>query len=237
MGCSLFRSFVYLAVIAISGCGKKEEIPGGPYNSSVKQVAINSDYLLLVAIVVFVAVILVVVSRKKVLPQESGVRSGQPYSRIVGSSPRIFISYRRSDSLDISGRVYDRLVTEFGAKCVFKDIDTIRPGQNIRVSIENAIRQADLIVAIIGPSWVDSRNGDGGRRLDDPRDFVRLELEISLQQSKIVIPVLIAGASMPMEGQVPSTLAEILFINAAVVRTDPDFHSDMDRLIKAIKSY
>jgi hypothetical protein len=149
---------------------------------------------------------------------------------------RMFISYRRNDSADQAGRVFDRLVTAFRRDRVFKDVDSVPAGADFRKVIEEAVRRAEIVVLIIGPSWLSSADESGRRRLDDKNDFVRLELEYALRFGKVIIPVLVRGGAMPRAAELPETLREVAFRHAVSVRPDPDFHRDMDRLIQAIKS-
>jgi hypothetical protein len=149
---------------------------------------------------------------------------------------KIFISYRRTDSADQAGRIFDRLVASFSRERVFKDVDSVPAGADFRRVIEEAVENADIVVLIVGPSWTIATDEKGHRRLDDHNDFVRLELACALKLGKHVIPVLVRGASMPRAGDLHESIRDVAFRNAVSVRPDPDFHRDMDRLILAIKS-
>jgi TIR domain len=92
----------------------------------------------------------------------------------------IAISYRREDSLTIAGRLYDGLQAEFGERNVFMDFDSIPPGVDFRERIKETIERSDLVIALIGPQWLGEQS-DGSRRIDDPSDFVRLEIEYALK--------------------------------------------------------
>lgn len=146
----------------------------------------------------------------------------------------IFISYRRSDSQDVAGRIYDALVYAFGTESVFKDVDAIRPGEDFRVAINSFLNQCDVVLVLIGGSWVDARSPNGSRRLDDPGDFVRIEIETALRRNISVIPVLVQNARMPSKKALPRSLHQLLFNNAVEIRPDPDFHRDMERLVSAL---
>ena len=111
---------------------------------------------------------------------------------------KIFISYRRDDSAGYAGRLFDHLAARFGAKNVFMDIDTIEPGEDFRTVVENAVSTCDVVLAMIGKQWLSLSDAQGGRRLDDPRDWVRIEIATALANSRVrVIPVLVRDASMP----------------------------------------
>ena len=148
----------------------------------------------------------------------------------------IFISYRRNDSADQAGRIFDRLVGAFSKPRVFKDVDSVPAGADFRRVIEQAVQKADVFILIIGPGWLKATDDRGRRRLDATNDFVRMELECALELGKIIIPVLVGQSEMPVASELPVTLSEVAYRNAVSVRRDPDFHRDMDRLIDAIKS-
>jgi hypothetical protein len=95
--------------------------------------------------------------------------------------PRIFISYRRTDSQTISGRVHDRLEKVFADKNVFKDVNDILAGKDFRLVLQDAAQQCDIMLVVIGKQWLNSSNDKGSRRLDDPNDFVRIEVETALR--------------------------------------------------------
>jgi hypothetical protein len=147
---------------------------------------------------------------------------------------QIFMSYRREDSLDVAGRIYDRLVQEFGKEAIFKDIDSIPFGVDFRKHLKDTIDKCDIALIVVGDRWLSVTDANGQRRLDSPADFVRIELESALQREIPVIPVLIKDAKMPDEAELPDSLKEFAYRNGTVVRHDPDFHSDMDRLIKSL---
>ena len=147
--------------------------------------------------------------------------------------PKIIVSYRRSDTQAIAGRIYDRLSTHYGDESVFMDIDKIPVGTDFRQYIRNELRQADVLLAIIGPHWLGSRE-DGSKRISERADPVRIEIETALEGGIPVVPVLVEGAYMPGEDQLPDTFRDFAFINAAVVDIGRDFRQHMDRLIRAI---
>src|SRR5690606_23854583 len=145
-------------------------------------------------------------------------------------------SYRRAESITITGRIHDRLETAFGAANIFKDVDDIPLGVDFRTVIEREIHACDVLLVIIGPQWLTVTSEDGNRRLEDPNDFVRLEVEAALQNSNITaIPVLVHNAVIPSEGNLPDSLRPLAFLNAAILRDDPDFNRDLSRLIQYIK--
>jgi serine/threonine protein kinase/tetratricopeptide (TPR) repeat protein len=158
----------------------------------------------------------------------------QPFKRVVGG-PRIFLSYRREDSIAVTGRLYDRLVDAYGEAYVFKDVDNIPAGANFRRILEDEISSADVLLVIIGDHWTTVSDAHGKRRLDDPDDFVRIEVAAGLSREDIlVIPVLVNNATMPGVDHLPDVLHDLSFRNAAILRNDPDFNRDAQRLVDQI---
>jgi Tol biopolymer transport system component len=147
----------------------------------------------------------------------------------------IFISYRRNDSPDATGRIYDRLVSEFGKAQVFKDVDSIPLGQDFRGHLNGIVGDCGVVLAIIGPRWTDASNKAGQRRLEDPDDFVRIELEAALARDIPVVPVLVGHAPIPVASELPGSLAPMAFRQSIEVRPDPDFHNDATRLVSALR--
>lgn len=150
-------------------------------------------------------------------------------------TPAIFITYRREDSIDVTGRIYDRLCQYFGKEAVFKDVDSIPLGVDFRKHLGDSVGQCDVLLTVIGRQWLLGERGQ--RRLDDVRDYVRIEMEAALKRDIPVVPVLVQGSSMPSPEDLPEVLQSLAYRNGIPVRPDPDFHQDMDRLIKGIEGY
>jgi TIR domain/Sel1 repeat len=146
----------------------------------------------------------------------------------------IAISYRREDSLPIAGRLYDRLQTKFGKKNVFMDFDSIPPGMDFREQIKQMIERSNLVIAIIGPNWL-GEQPDASRRIDNPADFVRLEIAYALKRGIPVIPVLVNNTPMPSSQKLPQEIEGLAFRNAVTLDTGIDFHHHADRLIEGIR--
>jgi hypothetical protein len=160
-----------------------------------------------------------------------------PLPNSIRQEGRIFVSYRREDSGDVAGRIYDRLVDRFGKHQVFKDVDSIPLGVDFRKHLQEKVGSCDVMLAIIGHDWLRASGSGTQRRLDDAKDFVRIELEAAIQRDIPVIPVLVRGADVPKESDLPSTLGGIAYRNGIAVRPDPDFHRDMDRLIEGVEGH
>jgi TIR domain len=146
---------------------------------------------------------------------------------------KIIISYRRADSDVFAGRVRDSVANNFGEESVFIDVDNIPFGKDFRVHIQEAMAAADAVLIVIGPAWLGLGN-DGHSRIMDDRDPVRIEVETALKHRIATIPVLVGKTTMPAPEQLPDSIRELAFLNAASVDTGRDFHRDLDRIIEAI---
>lgn len=147
--------------------------------------------------------------------------------------PRIAISYRRADSLDITGRIFDRLALHYGKESVFRDIDNIRPGIDFRHQIADALAKTDVILVVLGPRWL-GRSKGAQARIDNEADPVRIELEIALDRKIPVVPVLVSNARMPQPAQLPERIKEFAFRHAVTINSGWDFDHHVDGLIRAL---
>ena len=147
----------------------------------------------------------------------------------------VFISYRRNDSGYAAGRLFDRLSQHFGSDRIFMDIDTIELGDDFVHVIETAVTSSDVVVSIIGSQWLSATNAEGRRRLDDPNDFVRLEIASALDMDVDIIPILLEGVEMPLPEQLPDTLKPLTRRNGISV-SNMRFNADVDRLIRGIEA-
>jgi tetratricopeptide (TPR) repeat protein len=150
---------------------------------------------------------------------------------------QIFISYRRNDAAYVTGHINDRLRREFGDEAVFTDVDNLALGVDFRTVLDETVAKCHILLAVIGDSWIAVKNEDGRPRLHDPADFVRIEIESALQRNIPVIPLLVAGTKMPTEDELPDSLRNLAFRNGTQIRPAPDFHTDMDRLIKNLNKH
>src|SRR5690349_18579701 len=158
-------------------------------------------------------------ARHRPPPSEEEVRMEQRLA------VNVFVSYRRQDTNHLAGRLYDRLVDRFGPSHVFMDVDSIAPGSDFQEAISRAVAATDVLLALIGPEWVTAQRA-GGRRLDDPEDLVRSEIQAALDHGVRLIPVLVDGAQMPEEDEVPAPLRPLRRRQA--VRLDhPTFRADV----------
>jgi hypothetical protein len=149
---------------------------------------------------------------------------------------KIFISYRRQDTLAITGRIYDKLAEAFGRNGVFMDFDHIPLGIDFRKHLKDTLQQCDLLLVVIGPHWLGTDPVVDPNKLWETTDYVRLEIEIALNREIPVIPVLIGRASLPSHEHLPPEIQPLLYRQAASVDIGQDFHNHMDRLIEGIKN-
>jgi hypothetical protein len=148
----------------------------------------------------------------------------------------IFISYRRDDSEGQAGRLYDDLSRRFGNSFVFMDVAAIEPGLDFRKVIDHNVASCGVLLAVIGPTWLDATDEAGRRRLDNPTDFVRLETASALKRDIPVVPVLVHGAKMPKAEQLPEDLRELAYRNGLEL-THTRWDSDVAVLIKALQRH
>jgi len=135
----------------------------------------------------------------------------------------IFVNYRRADSEGEAGRLFD-------------DVSAIEPGRDFRKAIDQSVATCSILLAVIGQEWLELKDAHGGRRLDDPNDFVRIELASALRRDIPVVPVLVRGAKMPRVEQLPDDLKELAYRNA-VELTHARWRSDVQVLMQALRPY
>jgi endonuclease/exonuclease/phosphatase family metal-dependent hydrolase len=135
-------------------------------------------------------------------------------------TPTVFISYRRDDSGPSAGRLYDSLVEEFGADCVFKDVDAISAGENFEAVIIDALSRSTVVVAVIGPQWRGSRGPLRRPRIWDEADWVRRELQLARDRRIAIVPVLVHGAPPLGKKYLPKTIQYLATLHAPSLRDD-----------------
>jgi hypothetical protein len=147
----------------------------------------------------------------------------------------IFICYRRDDSSETVGRIYDNLATEFGDEAVFRDVDKIPLGVDFRVHIQQCLKTCRVGLVVIGPDWEGLEASRESPRLGEPSDHVRIECETMLKTENIVtIPCFVRGISSVKLSSLPAALESLAFINGVQIRRDPDFHNDLRVLKKRL---
>jgi TIR domain len=148
---------------------------------------------------------------------------------------KIFINYRRGDDPGFAGRRFDWLSKAFGSEQVFMDVEGhIKPGQDFVRVLNEQVADCDLILVVIGREWLNARDDQWQRRLDNPHDFVRIEIESALRLGKLVIPVLVNDAQMPGASALPESLRP-LASRHAVRLTHDRFAIDAQGLVDKLQ--
>jgi hypothetical protein len=148
------------------------------------------------------------------------------------SNGHIFISYRRDDSAGFTRAIYDQLAKRFTKERIFMDVDAIEPGLPFDEVINQAVGRCEILLAMIGKRWMEQQPGVGPR-INDEKDFVRLEVGAALARNVRVIPVLLDGAGMPTEESLPEPIRALARRNAIEI-SNSRFNSDVDRLVEAV---
>lgn len=152
-----------------------------------------------------------------------------------GAQSTIILSYRREDSAGVTGRIFDRLAQEFGTDRVFMDIDSMPAGVDFHEHLQQILADCGALLVVIGKSWRSQRKGQPARIMD-PDDWVRIEVETALERGIPVVPLLIDGASLPGRDQLPESLWPLLRRNALPVDSGRDFHAQLSRLVRDLRS-
>lgn len=157
------------------------------------------------------------------VPQAAGQVSGL----------RLFVSYRIDDSVYAAAAIADRLVQAFGSRNVFRDRDSLALGTVYPKKIRRALEQCDTVLAVLGPSWLDIRDGSGHRRLDDPQDWVRTELRMAFERDIPVVPVLLDNTPLPDRSRLPADIRALSLSTFWQVRHQ-SFESDVRGLVDGL---
>lgn len=150
---------------------------------------------------------------------------------------RIFISYRRDDAGYVASILRKHLEAEYGPGSVFMDIDSIPLGVDFRQHLSDAVSRCDVLLALIGETWAGPLPGGTQRRIDDPKDFVRIEVESALKRGIPVVPVLIDKAAPPAVESLPAGLRDLAFRNAAELRAGRDLESHLGALSRGLQAH
>lgn len=150
--------------------------------------------------------------------------------------PKILLSYRRSDAMQIAGRIFDRLVSRYGPSEILGEIDGTPPGVDFQQHIHDIVGRCEIMLVIVGPDWLGRRDASDCA-IQHEYDPIRIELEVGLQRRLRVVPILVDGARMPAQSELPSSLRNFVYLNALEVSSGPNFNPHIDRLIRMIDSY
>jgi tetratricopeptide (TPR) repeat protein len=146
----------------------------------------------------------------------------------------IFINYRREDSIGTAGRLHDRLAQTFGQKNIFMDVDSIPPGVDFVADLNSQVAACDVVLVVMGPNWLDAKDETGRRRLDNPDDFVVIEIAGALARKIPVIPVLLDGTRIPKASELPDAIKALVRRNAVEILST-EFGRDAEALIEKIR--
>ena len=149
-------------------------------------------------------------------------------------APRLFVSYRTDDSVYAASAIADRLGRAFGVENVFRDRDGLALGAIYPMKIRRALERADTVVAVVGPSWLEARDRAGRRCLDNPQDWVRMELRMAFERGIPVVPVLLDETPMPERGRLPADIAALALSTFWQVRHQ-SLESDVRGLVDGLR--
>ena len=148
----------------------------------------------------------------------------------------VFISYRRDDSAGYAGRLTDALEKRLGKDTVFRDVEDIEPGEDFVKALERNLQNARVFLVIMGKDWLTVKDSQGRRRLENPNDYVRIEIESALRLDGLIIPVLVEGAVMPKPEELPPSIAAMAN-RQAIEMTDSRWDEDIERLIETFNAF
>lgn len=154
---------------------------------------------------------------------------------MIKDSVEIFISYRRNDSYEVTDKIYRKLTQAFGSDAIFKDDYNIPFGVDFREYIDRRVCQCRVLLAVIGKGWIGSTKQGGTSHLENPADFVRIEVELALKNGIYIIPVLVDDADMPIFSQLPESLSDMVYRNGIKIRND-EFQADINKLVDGINN-
>ena len=148
---------------------------------------------------------------------------------------KIFINYRRDDAIGMAGRLHDRLAQAFGQRNVFMDVDHIPAGVDFVHYLNSQVAACEVFLALIGPNWLNGKDESGARRIDNPDDFVTIEIAAALARDVRVIPVLIEGTRIPKLSELPEPIKPLVRRQAVEVR-HAHFGRDADALVARVRN-
>ena len=147
---------------------------------------------------------------------------------------KIFINYRRDDSIGTAGRLHDRLAQAFGRDNLFMDVDHIPAGVDFVAHLNSQVAECGVVLVVIGPNWLRVKDKAGQRRLHQPDDFVAIEIAAALGRDIRVIPILVDGARMPKADKLPDAIKPLVRRNAVEIR-NAQFGRDAEALIERLR--
>jgi hypothetical protein len=243
MSSSASRAIVVLGVLLLVQATFQASSEAGYAQPESTGVSWTLWLIVLFAAAVIGAAVIWLRNRQPHQPTDARPRSPEPSSTTrptptpeatSGPARTIFISYRRTDSADITGRIYDRLKDRFGAEHVYKDVDSVPIGVDFRKHVDGLVARCDALIAVIGNQWL--RTEAGARDVSTIADRPHRDRRGARARDPVV-PVLVGGAAVPPESDLPDDLRDLAYRNGIDVRPDPDFHKDLDRLIAGLETH
>lgn len=146
----------------------------------------------------------------------------------------IFISYRRDDSRHAAGRLADDLAAAFGAASIFRDVESIAPGVDFEVALDQALAACAVMLVVIGPRWATITDREGRRRLEQPGDWIRIEVARALERNVRLIPVMLEDTPMPDVAALPSELRGLVR-RQSLPLSDGRWKGDLARLVETLE--
>lgn len=145
---------------------------------------------------------------------------------------KVFVNYRRVDNPDFVERIRDWFMQRYGRDNVFMDFDNIPPFTRFADFIRERVRECDVLVAIIGPQWLNLMQE---RIQIDGEDFVRIEIQLALEEKKLIAPICIKGAPLPRREDLPPDLRPLLDYNVAFLDSGRNFLDNVERIMNAVE--
>ena len=149
----------------------------------------------------------------------------------------IFLNYRSVDDAYAAAAISTSLVEHFGRECVFRDCDSMIPGTVYPAEIRSALERCVLLISVIGPRWLNADDGAGHRRIDNHRDWVRMELRRAFERGIPVVPVLLDGADLPSPGELPGDIRNLALSQSWMIRhrsLDSDVRQLAERITRTV---
>src|SRR4051812_11829062 len=146
----------------------------------------------------------------------------------------VFISYRREDTAGEARALYNELLGRTGQNSVFMDVDNIALGRDFRDALQKTLKSCDVMLVLIGRHWVDAKDQAGQIRLQDPRDFVRVEIEGALKRDILVTPILVQEAHMPAAEALPAEIRDLVYRNGFEL-SHTRWESDVGEMIRRLR--
>jgi hypothetical protein len=194
------------------------------------------DFLLIGAGIVALACVMIFLTNRPGRSGRAEIKNAVGFASLPQEADHsVFISYRRVESEHIVGRLYEHLASSLGPNAVFKDVDSLALGGDFRTQLEASLNVCRVFVCVMGDQWA-GPVGAPGRLIDNPNDYVRIEVETALRRNIPLIPVFVHGMRMPAADFFPDGLRDLAFRQGMPLRPDPDFRNDVTRLIENVIS-